>query len=99
MDSRSLLMGVLLCGCVSASAEPVCTPYGKAIDDAVTRKAAKAFLEHTHGRIRNYKVARSDCTDKIIIVFEGVGEDANVGNQWMIWYTKKTGEMEIIDGM
>ncbi|HVV97203.1 MAG TPA: hypothetical protein VHC92_08700 [Rhodanobacteraceae bacterium] len=89
----------LLCSCVFARAEPACTPYEKAAEDAAAREAAKAFLEHTRGKIRDYKVARSDCTDKVIIVFEGVGEDANVGNQGMIWYIKKTGEMKIIDGM
>lgn len=92
-------MCALLCGCTSVRAEPECTPYGKAVDDALTRKATTLFLDHTHGHIDHYKVSRSDCTDKIIIIFEGVGDDANFGNHWMIWYTKATGKMKIIDGM
>jgi hypothetical protein len=96
---KCVLICALLCGCTSARSEFTCTPYAKAFDDAITRNATKKFVEHTDGAIRDYKVSRSDCADKIILVFEGTGEDANVGNHWMIWYTKTTGEMRIIDGM
>ena len=96
-----MLIVVLLCGCISARTEPACGPFRKAAadEDEVTRKATTAFVEHTHGLIHHYKVSRSDCADKVIIVFEGIGEDANFGNHWIIWYTKATGEIRVIDGI
>src|SRR4051812_18033203 len=78
--AKVLLTCVWLCVSTSVGAEPACTPNEKAKNDAVTRKATKAWLKHTRGRIHSYEVNRSDCDDKVIIVFEGVGEDVNVGN-------------------
>jgi hypothetical protein len=76
-----------------------CGQFGKSPDDEVTRKATTAFLEHTHSRIHDYKISRQDCGDTLILFFEGVGKDANVGYHWIIVYCKATGKIRIIDGM
>jgi hypothetical protein len=54
-DSRDRVIGALLCGGVAARTEPMCTPYGEAMDDAV--------FAHAWGRIGSLWIARSDCTD------------------------------------
>ena len=94
-----ILIGLSLCVLTNACAKSDCGPYGKAEDDVVTKNATALFLEHTQGRIQNYDVSRRECSDKIIIVFEGKGEDANFGNHWIIWYTKASGRTELIDGI
>jgi len=101
-----LVFALLLFGCASASTETIpfppvsaCGAFDKAPNDEVTRKATAAFLEHTHGRIRHYKVSRQDCGETFLLFFESVGEDANVGYHWFILYTKAAGEIRIIDGI
>lgn len=100
----AIIIASLLWGCVSA--EPVAIPspstcgeFVTAPDDRPTRQATNAFLEHTNGKIRDYKVSREDCGDTFVLFFEGVGAYANVGYHWFIVYVKATGKMRIIDGI
>lgn len=98
------IFALLLCSCASACPETLpplsaCGQFGKDPDDEITRKATTAFLEHTHGRIQDYKVSRQDCGDTLILFFEGVGKGANVGYHWIIFYCKDTTKIRIIDGI
>jgi len=99
-SKNTILLACALCGCTLAHAKPTCSPFHDAavFDDEIMQEVAAEFLQRTHGFVEHYDISRSDCDDEIVIVFEGIGKDANVGNHWIFWYIKATGEIRFYGG-